>query len=144
MKLLKIKTEKMFTSLEQECRDYVRDSLLNNVNKNGMLNIYCQHTTAGILIYEPELLLLADTKDAIERFAPSNGEYRHDYVDLREVPLNERVNGHSHIKSLLTMPSVNIPIINGELALGKWQVPFLVELDPIRERNVILSICNTL
>ncbi len=134
MKTITVKTEKMFTSLKEECEEYVKD-----FKGTGVLNVYCRHTTAGILIYEPELLLLADTKDAFEKFAPSDANYRHDYIELRQVPITERVNGHSHIKSLLTMPSVNIPVEDGKLLIGTWQVPFLVELDPIRDREVVLS-----
>jgi thiamine phosphate synthase YjbQ (UPF0047 family) len=35
--------------------------------------------------------------------------------------------------------SETIPVENGKMLLGKWQSVFLVELDPARDREVIIS-----
>ena len=64
-----------------------------------------------------------------------NIKYLHDLISLRpDVPVDENVNGHSHIRSLFFNSSENIPIKNGKLLLGKWKKLFFVELDPIRDR----------
>ena len=48
-------------------------------------------------------------------------------------------NGDSHLKAGLVGPSETIPIIDGELQLGRWQSIFLVELDRPRAREVVLQ-----
>ncbi len=40
---------------------------------------------------------------------------------------------------LVGNPSITIPIVDGELALGRWQRLFLVELDGGRDREVVLQ-----
>ena len=59
-----------------------------------------------------------------------------------DVPVNENVNGHSHIRSLFFNSSENIPIKNGKLLLGKWKKLFFVELDPVRDRELIITFIN--
>lgn len=39
--------------------------------------------------------------------------------------------------------SINIPIRQGKLALGKWQGVIFVELDGPRERKIIVSVATT-
>jgi secondary thiamine-phosphate synthase enzyme len=63
----------------------------------------------------------------------------HDKIEIREVPVNERINAHSHLRQLLLPTSETIPVENGKLLLGKWQSVYLVELDPIRDREVVLT-----
>ena len=38
--------------------------------------------------------------------------------------------------------SENIPVKNSKLLLGKWKRVFFVELDPMRERELILTFIN--
>ena len=53
--------------------------------------------------------------------------------------MDEKINGHSHIRSLFFNSSENIPIKYGKLRLGKWKNVFFVELDPMRERELIVT-----
>jgi thiamine phosphate synthase YjbQ (UPF0047 family) len=39
--------------------------------------------------------------------------------------------------------SINIPMRQGKLALGKWQGVMLVELDGPRDRKIIVSVAPT-
>jgi len=48
-------------------------------------------------------------------------------------------NADSHIKASIIGCSRFIPVINGELQLGRWQSPMLVELDGPRTRNLIFQ-----
>ena len=69
-----------------------------------------------------------------------NIKYLHDLISLRdEVPVDERINGHSHIRSLFFNSSETVPIENGKLILGKWKRILGVELDPSRSREIICS-----
>lgn len=103
---------------------------------NGLVVLFTKHTTCGIAILEDESLLKKDMESYLERMAPKCGVYAHDDIEKRDVPPEERLNGYSHIRSMLFSPSVTIPVKDGKLGLGKWQSVFLVELDPSREREV--------
>ncbi len=129
-----IKTEKQFISLKNIIEMFVKDE-----KGIGIVNVFVAHTTCAIKIMEGELLLLSDVNSYLEKTWPSNGDYRHDYIGIRNVPVNERVNGFSHMRQLFFSCEANIPTVDGKLMLGEWQDVFLVEFDPIRDRKIILS-----
>lgn len=129
-----IKTEKQFTDL----RPYVEE-LIKGTKGVGMVNVFVAHTTCAIKIMEGELLLLSDVNQYLEETFPQTGRYRHDMIGIRDVPVNERINGFSHMRQLFFDVSADIPVEDGQLLLGKWQSLFLVEFDPIRDRTVYIT-----
>jgi secondary thiamine-phosphate synthase enzyme len=129
-----IKTEKQFTDLNNIARDFVKDK-----TGQGMLNIYVRHTTCAIKILENEILLLADINNYLDKQFNNGHDYMHDKIEIRDVPIEERINGHSHMKQLGFPTSEQVPVEDGSLLLGTWQTIFLIEFDPIREREIVLS-----
>ena len=67
----------------------------------------------------------------------------HDIIGIRDVPPTERINGYSHLRQLFLSTSETIPVLGGKIQLGKWQTPFLVELDPARDREVVFSLIES-
>ena len=130
----KVTTDKTFTDITNEVKSFI------SANKiiDGFIIVFSLHTTMGIKIMEKEILSLLDVTSFLEKVAPVVGEYCHNNINLRDVPVNERINGHSHIRSLFFPTSEVIPVINGELLLGIWQSILLVELDSSREREYIM------
>jgi len=100
-----------------------------NAMEDGLCLVYSKHTTACVGLIEPETLLKQDMRDFMERLASSNGLYRHDDIEKRDVPPEERRNGYSHLRAMLMNHQVIVPIIDGKLDLGKWQRIFYVEHD---------------
>ncbi len=98
-------------------------------NYNGLIIVYSKHTTACIRLLENETLLKKDMHDFMERLASSNCLYRHDDLEHRDVPPEERRNGYSHLRAMLLNHQEVIPVINGKLDLGKWQKIFYIECD---------------
>jgi secondary thiamine-phosphate synthase enzyme len=129
-----INTEKQFTPLNQIIQEIIKDQ-----KGIGMVNVFTAHTTCAVKIIENEILLLADINNYLDKTFPKNGNYMHDRIEIRDVPLNERVNGFSHLRQMFFPTSENIPVQDGKLLTGKWQTIFLVEFDPIREREVIIT-----
>ncbi len=126
-----------FTDITKKIREIVKKSNI----RHGIVNIYSTHTTSCIRVNENESRLIYDFKSFLEKLAPSSESYRHDDIDKRDCPPDERINGHSHCKSLLLSASETIPITNGKLELGKWQSIFHVDLDGgDRKRNVIVKL----
>lgn len=142
-----INTDKMFTNITQ----LVNDSLPEG--KEGLAHIYTPHTTACITTLEDELLHLVDVRFFLDKVAPQHKEpegdqknikYLHDIISLRnDTPVDERVNGHSHIRSLFFDSCQVIPFSDGKLLTGDWKSLFFVELDPSRERKIYLNLVPT-
>jgi len=102
--------------------------------KEGVVNIFSRHTTAGITIMEDEEGIKKDFKTAFEKFAPKDENYNHNKIQDDD-------NGHSHLKCTLLGNSVCIPFSDSELMLGTWQQIFLVDFDTHgREREVVVSV----
>ncbi|HXM53815.1 MAG TPA: type 2 isopentenyl-diphosphate Delta-isomerase [Candidatus Dormibacteraeota bacterium] len=109
--------------------------------RNGLVHVYSAHTTAAIRINENEPLLLADLRRFVAALAPAGGGYEHDDMSRRiDVPPDEPVNGHAHCQHLLLGASETVPVIDGRLALGRWQRLFLVELCSPRDRQVVVQV----
>lgn len=129
-----IDTEKQFTSLNEHINEFIKDK-----KGNGMVNIFTAHTTCAVKILEGELLLLADINNYLDKCFPREGNYMHDKIEIRDVPINERVNGFAHLRQLFFSSDVTIPVEDGKMMLGQWQTVYLVEFDPIRDRDVIIT-----
>lgn len=125
--LIKIKPEEEFTDITNLVQSYVTKHAVENYN---LCMIYTRHTTTCVRILEHETLLKKDMHDFFERLASSNCLYRHDDIENRDVPPDERRNGFSHLRAMLLNHQEIIPIINGKLDLGKWQKIFYIECDP--------------
>ena len=114
-----------FTDITSAVAEDIKESGI----KNGLAFVYTKHTTACLRILEPETLLKLDMHDFMERLASSNCLYRHDDIEHRDVPPEERRNGYSHLRAIMLNNQEIVPIINGEMDLGKWQRIFYVECD---------------
>lgn len=142
-KIIKIKTDKLFTNITPQI-----EKMAKNWNKSGLVNIFSTHSTGSIWLTEDELLHHADVRFFLDTMAPKwkdpegsqkNVKYLHDLISLRDVPKEERINGHSHIRSLFFQNSETVPVERGKLILGEWKKIFFIELDPIRDREVVIS-----
>tara|TARA_Y100000739_G_scaffold228802_1_gene241530 strand:+ start:1791 stop:2243 length:453 start_codon:yes stop_codon:yes gene_type:complete len=147
MRTFKIITDKLFTNITQQINDNLPDQF------DGLAHIYTPHTTACIYTLEDELLHLTDVRFFLDKVAPfhkdpegdhKNIKYLHDLISLRnDVPKDERINGHSHIRSLFFSSFQVIPFSKKKLITGEWKSLFFVELDPGRERVYYLNVLKT-
>jgi secondary thiamine-phosphate synthase enzyme len=106
----------------------VRDSGI----RNGLVNLYAQGATAGVMIQENwDDSVQTDVVHLLQKLIPQ-GVWLHDAQDG---------NGDAHLKSGLVGPSETIPLVDGELGLSTWQNIFFCEFDgPRRERRVLCSV----
>lgn len=143
-KIIKIKTDKLFTNITSQI-----EKMSKTWNKSGVVNIYSTHSTGSIWLTEDEVFHHADVRFFLDTTVPKwkdpegnqkNVKYLHDLISLRrDVPHNERINGHSHIRSMFFQNSENVPVEKGKLILGEWKKIFFVELDPVRDREIVIS-----
>lgn len=89
--------------------------------RDGLLTVFCRHTSASLIIQEnadPDVC--HDLEAFFRRLAPDGDpSWRH----CNEGP--DDMSGH--IRSALTQTSIGIPVADGELALGTWQGIYLWE-----------------
>lgn len=102
---------------------------------SGIVNVYAQGATAGIMIQENwDESVQSDVISLLRKLIP-NGVWQHDRQDG---------NGDSHLKAGLVGPSETIPIIDGKMGLSTWQNIFFCEFDgPRRSRSVVVTILPT-
>ena len=127
--------------------DRVSELVTSSEVRNGMVCVFSKHTTTAIVIQENEPLLMTDLASFVERLAPRGAHYRHNDFSVRTVHMHEDEcpNGHSHCQHLILGGSETIPVVDGEMTLGKWQRIFAVELDSdkalqIDSRQVVVQI----
>jgi secondary thiamine-phosphate synthase enzyme len=104
--------------------------------RDGAVLIYSRHTSASLVIQEnadPDVR--TDLVTALRRLAPANAGWVHDVEGPDDMP--------AHVKSMLTGVSLQIPVSDGELALGTWQGIYVAEhrRSPHR-REVIVQFCG--
>ncbi|NWG30860.1 MAG: YjbQ family protein [Rhodocyclaceae bacterium] len=100
-----------------ELRAFVRESGL----RDGLLTVFCRHTSASLLIQENAD---PDVRHDLEAFfAKLSPDGQPGWRHNNEGP--DDMSGH--IRSALTQTSVSIPLVGGELALGTWQGVYLWE-----------------
>ncbi|MGC9374048.1 MAG: secondary thiamine-phosphate synthase enzyme YjbQ [Bacteroidales bacterium] len=100
----------------------------------GLVNIYVQGATAGIMIQENwDESVQNDVVNLLKKLIPP-GVWQHDAQDN---------NGDAHLKAGIVGPGETIPIINGKIGLSTWQNIFLCEFDgPRNRRNIVISIIS--
>jgi secondary thiamine-phosphate synthase enzyme len=136
LKTFNIKPKTEFEDIGKDIQDYLDSKDFNN----GFCMVYTHHSTACIRVLEPETLLKQDMSDFMERLAPSTVLYRHDDIEHRDVPPDERRNGFSHLRAMLLNYQEIIPVVEGRLDLGKWQSIFFIDCDFGKE-NRTYNIC---
>lgn len=86
----------------------------------GLLTVFCRHTSASLVIQENAARAVrSDFLAWLDRIAPEGPDYDHDDEGPDDMP--------AHLKMALTGVSLAIPVVGGRLALGTWQGIFLVE-----------------
>lgn len=87
----------------------------------GLLTLFCTHTSASLLIQENAAnAARRDLQCFFDRIAPEDPSlYTHNDEGPDDMP--------AHIRSALTQTQLSIPVQSGELTLGTWQGIFLFE-----------------
>ena len=88
--------------------------------QEGLLTLFCRHTSASLLIHENAApAARRDTEAFFARLAPEGAGYEHEDEGPDDMP--------AHLKTALTATQLSIPLIGGRLAVGTWQGIFLFE-----------------
>ncbi|GAA0360006.1 secondary thiamine-phosphate synthase enzyme YjbQ [Alkalibacterium iburiense] len=121
------------TSAKQEfvmIDHYLEEALEESGVKDGIMVVYCPHTTAAITINEnadPDVRV--DLKKGLDDTFPN-----HDYY------VHMEGNSDGHMKSSVVGASETLIIHEGKLILGTWQSVYFAEFDGPRNRTLYVKI----
>lgn len=124
MEMLQIKTS------EREVLVDITSQVSSLVRKkgwqDGILLLYCPHTTGAVTINESaDPAVARDITVNMRKLVPRSGDYRH-----------MEGNSDAHIKSSLFGPEQLLIVEKGEIQLGTWQGIYFCEFDGPRSRKL--------
>ncbi len=107
---------------------FVQEAVAASAVEEGTCLVSVPHTTAAVTLNEnadPDVAedLVAGLAALVPRLS-----WRH-----------AEGNSDAHLLSSLVGTAVSVPITGGELALGRWQAVYLVELDGPRKRELWIT-----
>lgn len=104
-----------------EITDRVARELVRSGLRRGTVNVFCQHTSASLVVMEnADPTARRDLEAWLERLVPENDpHFEHTLEGPDDMP--------SHIKMALTRTSETVPFSDGRLLLGTWQGIYLWE-----------------
>jgi secondary thiamine-phosphate synthase enzyme len=103
-----------------EFTNFVREFVSESGIAEGLLTLFCRHTSASLVIQENAApSARRDLEAYFDRIAPEDGPYEHDEEGPDDMP--------AHLRSALTGTHLSIPVKEGAPLLGTWQGIFLFE-----------------
>jgi secondary thiamine-phosphate synthase enzyme len=108
----------------------IQKSLKAEGFRDGVVLVFCPHTTAGITINEN-----ADPDVPVDILMKTGKLVERDDPDFRHM----EGNSDGHVKSSLFGASETVIVEDGKLVLGTWQGIFFAEFDGPRSRKVFLK-----
>lgn len=107
------------------------ESLLEESDiQSGLVHIFSEHTTCGLVTANLDPGTDQDYLDAIEAMFP-DGDYRH---------LHNPQHVGDHVMSSIIGSEVTLPFKENKLLLGTWQELVLIELNGPRQRTLTVNI----
>jgi len=108
----------------------VHEAVAKSGVTDGIVVVFCPHTTAGITINEnadPDVV--HDLLLGLDKAFPDRSEFRH-----------SEGNSTAHLKASAMGSSITVIISGGKLVLGTWQSIYFTEFDPPRNRKFYVKV----
>lgn len=103
-----------------EFTEIVRTFVAESGVREGLLTIFCRHTSASLVIQEnASSAARRDLEAYFARLAPESDVYEHDDEGPDDMP--------AHLRTALTQTQLSIPVQDSRPVLGTWQGIFLFE-----------------
>ncbi len=127
---VKTNARTQMVDITSQVQNAVKESIVEDGIKNGLVHVFSMHTTAAITINEnADPAVETDILNTINKTIPWDDNFKH-----------MEGNSAAHIKVSLFGPSETIPLENGFLVLGTWQGIYFCEFDGPRNRRVNIQI----
>ncbi|MFD5111963.1 MULTISPECIES: secondary thiamine-phosphate synthase enzyme YjbQ [unclassified Streptomyces] len=109
-------TAEAVTDLTHACESFLQESA---AGRDGLLNIFVPHATAGVAIIETGAGSDTDLLAALHTLLPADDRWQHRH--------GTPGHGRDHVLPALIPPHATLPVIDGHLELGTWQSICLVD-----------------
>ncbi|MGC0342853.1 secondary thiamine-phosphate synthase enzyme YjbQ [Streptomyces sp. SLBN-8D4] len=102
--------------LTGDCEAFLREIA---AGRDGLLNIFVPHATAGVAIIETGAGSDDDLLAALHTLLPADDRWQHRH--------GSPGHGRDHVLPAIVPPHATLPVVNGQLELGTWQSVCLVD-----------------
>ncbi|CAM5303773.1 hypothetical protein SSPIM334S_06495 [Streptomyces spiroverticillatus] len=117
------------TDLTSACADFLAGAA---GGRDGLLNVFVPHATAGIAVLETGAGSDDDLLAALHTLLPADDRWQHRH--------GTPGHGRDHVLPAFVPPHATLPVIGGRLELGTWQSVCLVDTNVDNpDRKVRLS-----
>ena len=106
-------SNRTFLDLTSEARSFVSGE------GDGLLHVFAPHATAGLALMETGSGSEQDLESILDQVLPRDHPYAHSH--------GSPGHGRDHVMPAFISPSLTVPVVGGELALGTWQSIVLVD-----------------
>ena len=96
---------------------------------DGLLNVFVPHATCGLVIIELGSGSEHDYLATLDRLLPRDDRYAHQH--------GSKGHGADHVVPAFAPPSIAIPVVAGQLALGTWQSVGLLDTNVDNARRTV-------
>ena len=96
----------------------------------GLVTVFASGSTVAVTTMEYEPGGVQDLRELLDRLVPPQGDYEHNRR-------NYDSNAHAHLRAAVIGPSETIPLVDGRLALGRWQQIVLIDFDDRPRSRVV-------
>jgi secondary thiamine-phosphate synthase enzyme len=115
--------------LTADCESFLREAA---DGRDGLLNVFVPHATAGIALIETGAGSDDDLLSALGDLLPADDRWRHRH--------GSPGHGRDHVLPAFVPPHATLPVVGGRLELGTWQSVCLVDTNGDNpQRSVRLS-----
>lgn len=122
-------TTETVTDLTSDCEQFLTRAA---PGRDGLLNIFVPHATAGIAVLETGAGSDEDLLSALHALLPADDRWQHRH--------GSPGHGRDHVLPAFVPPHATLPVIAGRLELGTWQSVCLVDTNVDNaDRQVRLS-----
>jgi secondary thiamine-phosphate synthase enzyme len=97
---------------------------------DGAVNVFAVGSTAAVTTMEYERGGVSDLRAKLDELVPKQGDYEHNR-------LNHDTNSHAHQRASVIGTSEQVPVLDGDLALGTWQQLVLIDFDDRPRRREV-------
>ena len=102
--------------LTRDCEAFLREAA---AGRDGLLNVFVPHATAGVALIETGSGSDDDLLAALHALLPADDRWQHRH--------GSPGHGRDHVLPAIVPPHATLPVIDGRLQLGTWQSVCLVD-----------------